>query len=163
MIRLLPLICGFFILNIMEIIQGNLYKSKDDVVFVLAEKKTSETHFAGIVVKNGFYKKGYYSKDFTIDLFEPYDAELIVKEKSTQLKKGRKSLKNYSDEELYKVLEKVYENKKQIHGLGYTIIVRRLMDLENIGENKAKRLVKQAREVLLIFQQEDLKYILINN
>jgi hypothetical protein len=64
----------------MEIIKGNLYKSKDDVVFVLAEKKTDETHFAGIVVKNGFYPKGYYSKDFTIDLFEPYSAEIILKE-----------------------------------------------------------------------------------
>jgi hypothetical protein len=147
----------------MEIVKLKTYKSIETDLVVLVTEDLGDFFSGVVIIGDDEEKVGTYEYKWNIDAFEPYDAELIVKEKSTQLKKGRKSLKNYSNEELYKVLEKVYENKKQVHGLGYTIIVRRLMDLENIGENKAKRLVKQAREVLLIFQQEDLKYILINN
>jgi hypothetical protein len=64
----------------MEIIKGNLYKSKDTGVIVMAEQKLGENNFSGQVVIDGDYIKGYFSNMWAIHVFQPYSAEIIIKE-----------------------------------------------------------------------------------
>jgi hypothetical protein len=64
----------------MEIIKGNLYKSKDTGVIVMAEQKLGENNFSGQVVIDGDYVKGYFSNMWAIHIFQPYSAEIIIKE-----------------------------------------------------------------------------------
>jgi hypothetical protein len=149
----------------MKELKLKLYKSIATDLVVLVTQDVGDFFSGVVVVGDDEEEVGTYEFSWNKDAFKPYNAGIIIKEKSALLKKGRKPIKNYSNDELYKVLEKVYENKKQVFRLAYTIIVRRLMDLENIGENKAKELVKQAQESLFIFKTIDKKYELktINN
>lgn len=85
---------------------------------------------------------------------------IIMAEKYEEPIKGRKPLKIHSDDEIYQILEKVYQNEQKGAGLGYTVIVRRVMEIEKIGENKSKELMKYAREMGYIYQDTDKKYFL---
>ena len=151
----------------MKELKLKLYKSiETDLVVLVTQDVDVGDFFSGVVVIGDDEEEvGTYEFTWNKEAFKPYNACIIIKEKSTILKKGRKPIKNYSDDELYKVLEKVYENKKHVFRLSYTIIVRRVMEIEKIGENKAKELVKQAQEALFIFKTIDKKYELktINN
>jgi hypothetical protein len=64
----------------MEIIKGNLYVSKDLGVIVMAEQRVGENTFSGQVVVDGGYVKGFFSDNWSIRKFEPYSAEIILKE-----------------------------------------------------------------------------------
>ena len=64
----------------MEIVKGNLYKSKEKDLIVMAEKETRDSAFSGQVVVDGLWVKGHYSEDWSKDCFEPYSAEIILKE-----------------------------------------------------------------------------------
>jgi hypothetical protein len=64
----------------MEIIKGNLYKSKDTGVIVMAEQRLGENNFSGQVVIDGDYSKGYFSNMWAIHMFQPYSAEITIKE-----------------------------------------------------------------------------------
>jgi hypothetical protein len=64
----------------MEIIQGNLYESKDLEVIVMANQREGESTFSGQVVVDGGYVKGFFSDNWSIRKFQPYSAEIILKE-----------------------------------------------------------------------------------
>jgi len=64
----------------MEIIKGNLYESKDLEVIVMANQREGESTFSGQVVVDGGYVKGFFSDNWSIRKFEPYSAEIILKE-----------------------------------------------------------------------------------
>jgi hypothetical protein len=64
----------------MEIIKGNLYRSKDLGVIVMAEERVGENTFSGQVVVDGDYSKGHFSNMWAISGFQPYSAEIILKE-----------------------------------------------------------------------------------
>ena len=64
----------------MEIIKGKLYRSKDFGVIVMAEQILKENTFSGQVVVDGDYSRGHFSKIWAISQFEPYSAEIILKE-----------------------------------------------------------------------------------
>jgi hypothetical protein len=57
----------------MKIIKGNLYKSSSDCV--LATKSTDERLFCGVDISDGDFRT-----DWITDAFQPYSAEIIIKE-----------------------------------------------------------------------------------
>ena len=64
----------------MEIIKGNLYESKNLGVIVMAEQRLGENTFSGQVVVDGDYNKGHFSNMWAISCFQPYSAEITIKE-----------------------------------------------------------------------------------
>ena len=65
----------------MEIIKGNLYKVKNSKLVVLAYLIRREDLFSGtVIIEDSGYKKGDYQTDWIIDNFEPYSAEITIKE-----------------------------------------------------------------------------------
>jgi hypothetical protein len=65
----------------MEIIKGNLYKSKIGELVVMAEKEKNEFFFSGqVVVGYGDGEKGKFSIGWIKEAFQPYSAEIIIKE-----------------------------------------------------------------------------------
>jgi hypothetical protein len=64
----------------MEIIKGNLYKSKNLDLVVMASGQVKGSAFYGQVVIDGDYSKGHFSEMWAIPCFEPYSAEIILKE-----------------------------------------------------------------------------------
>ena len=64
----------------MEIIKGNLYKSKNNRVIVLAEESSNNDCFSGTVIRGELYNLGHYSTVWATELFRPYSAEIIIKE-----------------------------------------------------------------------------------
>jgi hypothetical protein len=65
----------------MKIVKGNLYKSKDNGLVVMAEAQQNEDCFSGQVVGGDeSYKKGKFSTAWNKDVFQPYSAEIIIKE-----------------------------------------------------------------------------------
>jgi len=73
---------GFSILRIMEIVKLKTYKSIETDLVVLVTEDLGD-FFSGVVIFGDDEEKvGTYEYKWNIDAFEPYDAELIVKEKS---------------------------------------------------------------------------------
>jgi hypothetical protein len=65
----------------MEIIKGNLYRSKDNGLVVMASTKLNENVFSGqVVVGDESHRKGKFSTAWIKDAFQPYSAEIIIKE-----------------------------------------------------------------------------------
>jgi hypothetical protein len=64
----------------MEIIKGNLYKSKNGVVVMAIEKQENDCFSGQVIVGNEKCVKGFFSDTWAIDAFQPYSAEIIIKE-----------------------------------------------------------------------------------
>ena len=65
----------------MEIVKGQLYKQKTSALVVMANNKESEEGFSGqVIIPSKYYKKGYYADGWNIEAFQPYSAEIIIKE-----------------------------------------------------------------------------------
>ena len=72
---------GFFILNNMEISKGNLYKSNLTGLVVMACEKTGEKSFSGQVIIDDIAQQlGTIEEKWDINYFQPYSAEIILKE-----------------------------------------------------------------------------------
>jgi hypothetical protein len=65
----------------MEIIKGNLYKSKTSDLIVMAEEEKNEFFFSGqVVVGYGDGEKGKFSIGWIKEAFQPYFSEITIKE-----------------------------------------------------------------------------------
>jgi hypothetical protein len=65
----------------MEIIKGNLYKNPKTGLVVMAEKRQSKDGFSGqVIIGDKGWKKGMFFDNFGISYFQPYSAEIIIKE-----------------------------------------------------------------------------------
>jgi hypothetical protein len=65
----------------MKIIKGNLYNSKISELVVIANEDINENRFSGTAInKTEAFEVGEYSINWAIDLFQPYSAEIIIKE-----------------------------------------------------------------------------------
>jgi hypothetical protein len=64
----------------MEIIKGNLYKSKTSDVIVIAEENSKNNTFSGTSIGGKSYGIGYYSKCWAASQFQLYFSEITIKE-----------------------------------------------------------------------------------
>jgi hypothetical protein len=65
----------------MEIVKGQLYKSKTTRLVVMAERKQNEKCFSGqVIIGDDVDEVGAINKIWDITKFEPYSAEIILKE-----------------------------------------------------------------------------------
>ena len=72
---------GHFYFKIMEIIKGKLYKSKISELVVIANEDINENRFSGTAIKKTeAFEVGEYGNSFDKKYFQPYSAEIIIKE-----------------------------------------------------------------------------------
>jgi hypothetical protein len=65
----------------MEIIKGNLYKNPKTGLVVMADKKQNDACFSGqVIIGDEWWEKGMISVRFGSSCFQPYSAEIIIKE-----------------------------------------------------------------------------------
>jgi len=64
----------------MEIIKGNLYRTEKTDVIVIAQENSKNNTFSGTVIGGNSYGLGHYSKCWAVSAFQPYSAEIIIKE-----------------------------------------------------------------------------------
>jgi hypothetical protein len=65
----------------MEIVKGNLYKSTTTSLVVMADEQQNRSCFSGqVIIGDGSERVGTFEKSWAISGFEPYSAEIIIKE-----------------------------------------------------------------------------------
>jgi hypothetical protein len=65
----------------MEIIKGQLYRSKISELVVMADEDINKKLFSGTAIKKSkSCEVGQYCDSWDKNLFQPYDAEIIIKE-----------------------------------------------------------------------------------
>ena len=64
----------------MEIVKGKLYKTEKSDIIIIAEGNSKNNTFSGTVIGGKSYGIGYYSQDWAISQFQPYSAEITIKE-----------------------------------------------------------------------------------
>ena len=64
----------------MEIVKGKLYKTEKSDIIIIAEGNSKNNTFSGTVIGGKSYGIGYYSQDWAASQFQPYSAEITIKE-----------------------------------------------------------------------------------
>jgi hypothetical protein len=64
----------------MEIIKGQVYRTEKADVIVIAEENSKNNTFSGTVIGGKSYGIGHYSQCWAASRFQPYSAEIIIKE-----------------------------------------------------------------------------------